>query len=100
MSRLNNLFNTVNSTKLVLLFLVLVSALQGNAQDRVPFDQGKVYILKKVSVTGKISYNEQTIVTFAGLEKGQSITIPGEEVSNSIKKLWKLGLYNDVNFYV
>ncbi|MFM9989115.1 outer membrane protein assembly factor BamA [Flavobacterium sp.] len=99
-NKLNNLFNTVNNTKLVLLFLVLVSAVQVNAQDRVPFDQGKTYILKKVSVTGKITYNEQTIVTFAGLEKGQSITIPGEEISNSIKKLWKLGLYNDVNFYV
>ncbi|MEO8234440.1 MAG: outer membrane protein assembly factor BamA [Flavobacterium sp.] len=99
-NKLNNLFNTVNNTKLVLLFLVLVSAVKVNAQDRVPFDQGKTYILKKVSVTGKITYNEQTIVTFAGLEKGQSITIPGEEISNSIKKLWKLGLYNDVNFYV
>jgi outer membrane protein insertion porin family len=99
-NKLNNLFNTVNNTKLVLLFLVLVSAVQVNAQDRVPFDQGKTYILKKVSVTGKITYNEQTIVTFAGLEKGQNITIPGEEISNSIKKLWKLGLYNDVNFYI
>ncbi len=100
MSRLNNLFNAVNSTKLVLLFLFLGSTIQVNAQDRVPFDQGKTYILKKVSVTGKITYNEQTIVTFAGLEKGQSITVPGEEISNSIKKLWKLGLYNDVTFYV
>ncbi len=100
MNRLNNLFNAVNSTKLVLLFLFLGGAVQVNAQDRLPFDQGKTYILKKVTVTGKITYNEQTIVTFAGLEKGQNITIPGEEISNSIKKLWKLGLYNDVNFYV
>ncbi len=98
MNKLNNLFNVVNSIKLVLLFLFLGSTIQ--AQDKVPFDQGKVYILKHVSVTGKISYNEQTVVTFAGLEKGQSITIPGEEISNSIKKLWKLGLFNDVNFYV
>ena len=100
MNKLNNLFNAVNSTKLVLLFLFLGSAVQVNAQDRLPFDQGKTYILKKVTVTGKNTYNEQTIVTFAGLEKGQNITIPGEEISNSIKKLWKLGLYNDVNFYV
>jgi len=66
----------------------------------VPFDQGKVYIIKEINVTGKVSYNKETIVTFTGLEKGQSITIPGEEISNSIKKLWKLGLYNDVDFYV
>ncbi|TGD57239.1 BamA/OMP85 family outer membrane protein [Flavobacterium humi] len=99
-NRLNNLFNISNSIKLVLLFLFLGSTIQSIAQDRLPFDQGKIYILKKVSVTGKISYNEQTVTTFAGLEKGQKITVPGEEISNSIKKLWKLGLFNDVNFYV
>ena len=64
------------------------------------FEQGRPYILKKVTVTGKVTYNEQTIVTFAGLEKGQRITVPGEEISNSIKKLWKLGLYDNVNYYV
>jgi outer membrane protein insertion porin family len=99
-NKLNKLFNTVNSIKFVLLFLFLGSLNTINAQDRLPFEQGKVYIIKKISVTGKVSYNEQTITTFAGLEKGQSITVPGEEISNSIKKLWKLNLYNDVNFFI
>lgn len=58
------------------------------------------YILADISVTGKISYNEQTVVTFTGLEKGQKINVPGEEISNAIRKLWKLGLFSDVNFYV
>ena len=97
-NRLNNLFNIPSNIKLVLLFLFLGSTLQ--AQDRVPFDQGKVYILKKINVTGKITYNEQTVVTFTGLQTGQSVTVPGEEITNAIKKLWKLGIFNDVNFYV
>lgn len=83
---------------LLFLFSGFITTL--NAQDRLTIEQGKPYILKKVSVTGKVTYNEQTIVTFAGLEKGQTITVPGEEISNSIKKLWKLGLYNNVNYYV
>jgi outer membrane protein insertion porin family len=99
-NRLNNLFSITNSIKIVLFFLFLGSINEVNGQDRVPFDEGKVYILKKVNVVGKITYNEQTVVTFTGLEKGQSITVPGEEISNAIKKLWKLGLFNDVNFYV
>ena len=32
-------------------------------------ENGKEYILAKVSVTGKISYNEQTVTTFTGLKK-------------------------------
>ncbi len=63
-------------------------------------ENGKEYILAKIQVTGKISYNEQTVTTFTGLEKGQTIMVPGEDISIAIKKLWKLGLFSDVNFYV
>lgn len=100
MNKLNNFLSITNSIKLVLFFLLLSASTAVKAQDRLAFDQGKTYILKKVTVTGKVSYNEQTIVTFAGLQKGQSLTVPGEEISNSIKKLWKLGFYNNVNYYV
>ncbi len=85
-------------TFITLLFLGVV--FQSSAQDRLPFEQGKKYILGNVNVLGKISYNQQTVVTFAGLEKGQNITVPGEEISNAIKKLGKLGLFSDIDFYV
>ena len=71
-----------------------------HAQERVPFDQGTKYILGGVEVTGKITFNKLTVVTFAGLEKGQNITVPGEEISNAIKKLGKLGLFSEIDFYV
>ena len=75
-----------NSTKLV-------------AQE-TKLENGKEYILGGVEVTGKSKYSEQTVVTFSGLEKGQKIIVPGEDISAAIKKLWKLGLFSDVNFYV
>ena len=28
------------------------------------------------------------------------ITVPGEEISSIIKKLWKLELFSDINFYI
>ena len=88
------------SLQLFFTILLLGSITQINAQERVPFDQGKKYILADVDVTGKISFNKQTVVTFAGLEKGQTITVPGEEISNAIKKLGKLGLFSDIDFYI
>ena len=63
-------------------------------------ESGKQYILANIKVTGKVSYNEQTITTFTGLEKGEQIIVPGEEIGNAIKKLWKLGLFSDVAFYL
>ncbi len=99
-NKLNNILKFRNSIQVMLLFLFTGYITSSNAQERLTIEQGKPYVLKKVTVTGKVTYNEQTIVTFAGLEKGQTITVPGEEISNSIKKLWKLGLYNNVNYYV
>ena len=100
MNKLNN-FLVLNKTIKIFLALVLFGSIsQIKAQERVPFDQGTKYILADVEVTGKITFNKQTVVTFAGLEKGQKITVPGEEISNAIKKLGKLGLFSDIDFYV
>lgn len=90
----------ITPKKIVLFIVLFGSIFQLNAQDKIPFDQGRKYILANVDVKGKISYNQQTVVTFTGLEKGQQITVPGEEISNAIKKLGKLGLFSDIDFYV
>ncbi len=82
---------------LFLLFLLLGNTI--NAQETT-LEKGKEYILAGVEVTGKVSFNEQTVITFTGLEIGSKIRIPGDEISLAITKLWKLGLFNDVNFYV
>ncbi len=83
-----------------LTLLIFGSIFQTNAQERLPFDQAATYILADVEVTGKISFNEQTVVTFTGLEIGQSITVPGEQITTAVKKLGKLGLFSDIDFYV
>lgn len=90
----------ITTLRIFLFTLLFGSIFQLHAQERIPYDQGRKYILADVKVNGKISYNQQTVVTFAGLEKGQQITIPGEETSNAIKKLGKLGLFSDIDFYV
>ncbi|ESU29501.1 putative outer membrane protein [Flavobacterium limnosediminis JC2902] len=86
--------------KLVFSIIFLGSISTVNAQESNIPEAGKKYVLANVDVTGKITYNQQTVVTFSGLEKGQIITVPGDEISSAIKKLWKLGLFNDINFYV
>jgi len=100
-NKLNKFLMLDKSIKLFLTVLVLGNIFQAKAQeDRLPFDQGREYILADVKVIGKISYNEQTVVTFAGLEKGQKIVVPGEQISTAIKKLWKLGLFNEIDTFV
>jgi outer membrane protein insertion porin family len=99
-NKLNNFLVLNKSIKALLTLVFLGSFSQIKAQDKVPFDQGKKYILAKVELTNKISFNDQTVVTFAGLQKGQEITVPGEEISSAIKKLGKLGLFDEIAFYI
>jgi outer membrane protein insertion porin family len=80
--------------------LFLGSIFQLRAQESIPYERGSQYILGGVEVTGKITFNQQTVVTFSGLEKGQKIVVPGEEISTAIKKLGKLGLFSDIDMYV
>ncbi len=100
MNKLNNFLVLKKSIKLALSVLIFGCFTQVKAQERVPFDQGKKYILADVTIVGDISFNSQTVVTFTGLQKGQEITIPGEQVSTAIKKLGKLGLFDEISFYV
>ncbi|MEZ7497480.1 outer membrane protein assembly factor BamA [Flavobacterium sp. Arc3] len=99
-NKLNKFLVLNKSIKAVLTLVLLGSFSQIKAQERVPFDQGHKYILADVVLTNKISFNDQTVVTFAGLEKGQEITVPGEEISSAIKKLGKLGLFDEISFYI
>jgi outer membrane protein insertion porin family len=85
--------------RILFLFILLLIGNTINAQETT-LEKGKEYTLSGVEVTGKVSFNEQTVITFTGLEIGSKIRIPGEEISLAITKLWKLGLFNDVNFYV
>ena len=100
MNKLSKISVHSNKKKNILLVLLLGSIFHLQAQDRLKFDQARKYILADVKVNGKISYNQQTVVTFTSLEKGQEIKVPGEQISNAIKKLGKLGLFSDIDFYV
>lgn len=82
-------------------FIVLILLFHNTAlAQETTFDKGKQYTLGGVEVTGVKSYNEQTVITYTGLRVGQIITVPGEQISESINKLWKLGLFSNINFYI
>ncbi|MDC1012474.1 POTRA domain-containing protein [Flavobacteriaceae bacterium] len=64
------------------------------------FIKGKSYILDSISVRGIKTFNAQTVISYSGLRKGQEISLPGEQVSAVIRKLWGLDLFSDINFYI
>ena len=64
------------------------------------FIKGRAYVVDSIKVSGLKSFNAQTVISYSGLRKGQKISVPGEQVSEIINKLWGLELFSDINFYV
>jgi outer membrane protein insertion porin family len=82
------------------IFLFIVFSTFGlNAQQK-ELDSGKKYSINSIKVTGAQNFNEQTVVAFTGLKKGDRIYIPGEKLSSVTKKLWEQNLFSDIAFYV
>ena len=78
-----------------LLGLFLFLGYTGHAQTD-GFIKGKQYVIDTIKVKGLKSFNAQTVISYSGLRKGQKISVPGEEVSDIINKLWGLELFSDI----
>lgn len=96
-SNLVNAFTIKNF--LALAAFCLFYTLSLHAQD-LPLANGKEYTIGDINVTGTVSYNENTVIAFTGLQSGEKIYIPGDRISKVVKKLWDLGLFSDINIYV
>lgn len=52
--------------------------------------------IQNVTVTGAESHNNSFILATANLEVGESISIPGEVIPAAIRRLYRTGLFSDV----
>ena len=82
-----------------IILITILSVFTLNAQQK-DLDSGRKYTINQIKVTGAQNFNEQTVVAFTGLKKGDRIYIPGEKLSQVTKKLWEQGLFSDIAFYV
>ena len=98
MNKLNNIQNPVKDLTLVLKLFVLVCVFLFSESI---YSQNNVerYNIGEIEVSGNTSFSPLTIITFSGLREGDAISIPGEKLSNAIKKLWGSNLFSSVNVY-
>ena len=99
---MNNLANfillkTYINILLIALFLIISNAALAQQNE---FNTGVKYIIEDITVSGNTNFSPQTVVTFSGLRKGEQVTIPGEQISNALKKLWKTNLFSSVDVYL
>ncbi|MBN1251433.1 MAG: outer membrane protein assembly factor BamA [Bacteroidales bacterium] len=87
----------MNKLKLLVL-IILAQFLNSNVFGQIELDyaNAKTYKIAEISITGVRYLNHQALVQLSGLQVGDEIKIPGEEITKSMRKLWKQGLFSDV----
>ncbi|MDT0558902.1 outer membrane protein assembly factor BamA [Ichthyenterobacterium sp. W332] len=98
----NNLLNITSlNTYYKLLFILLIFTLSANlSAQEVNYNSGTKYTIGEIKVAGNTNFGESTIISFSRLKKGDVIQIPGEKLSNAIKKLWGTNLFSSIDVYI
>ena len=90
------------TVKKILCFAALMlSALGLRAQSgtggvEVDYNRPKSYVVGGVGIEGNQYFNEHQILQQVGLQKGQTITVPGEDVTSVVKRLVAQRYFEDV----
>ena len=88
---------TYINSLLILIALIFSSAAIAQNDD---LNNAKDYVIGDITVTGDTSFSPQTVIAYSGLRKGESILIPGEKISNAVKKLWNSNLFSSINIFL
>ena len=57
----------------------------------------RTMIVGGIAVSGVEEYEDYMLTGISGLTVGQTITVPGNEVTDAVKRYWRHGLFSDVS---
>ena len=84
--------------RIICLLVALVSVVPAIAQSKVEVDYNnpKKYIVGGVDVEGNEHFAPSQILQITGLQKGMEVTVPSEELSGIVNRLWSQRFFDDV----
>ena len=85
---------------LLLLFPLGVTAQEQNDNIITDYASPKEYTIGGIKVTGINYLREEQILSLTGLQVGDKITLPGEEMSSILKRIWLQKYFSEVGFYI
>ena len=57
------------------------------------------YEIAEITISGADNYEDFVLIGFSGLAVGDVIAIPGDAISEVVKRFWKQGLFSDVKIF-
>ena len=84
------------------LLLAGVSLRAQTARDEIEIDYGRPqkYVIGGIGVEGNHYFSENQIVQLTGVRPGMQMTLPGEDVTGIIKRLWAQRYFEDISVVI
>jgi len=89
--------------KLILIASLLIAVNTSNAQisigddiDVIDYSLPHDYEIGGITVSGIQYLDQKVLVLLSGLKVGETVKVPGQEVTDAIKKLWDQGLFENI----
>ena len=86
----------------ILIVLALIMPCTVFAQNGavVDYESPKEYVLKKIKVEGVNYLSGDRLIALTGLQEGDKVEIPGQQLSGIVNRLWLQRKFSDVGFYI
>ncbi|MEO5979746.1 MAG: POTRA domain-containing protein [Chryseolinea sp.] len=68
--------------------------------DNLNYNNPSEYTIAGIDVTGLLGLDKNAMISISGLKVGDKIKIPGDGISDAIRKIWKYGLVGDISINV
>ena len=85
-------------------FLLMMAApmwaQQSGADVMVDYNSPKKYIIGGVKVEGTEHVSQQQIIQISGLQEGLEVTVPSDDMSAIVKRLWLQRMFEDVSLSI
>ena len=91
--------NAIKKVKYILLLLIVKAISFAQISDSLfleAFKNPKKYRIGGVTVQGAQFTDQNVITLLANITVGDEIPIPGDQITDAIKKLWKQSIFEDV----
>lgn len=86
-----------------ILLLLIATTAQGQigiGDFDVDYSAPREFTIGGITVSGARNFDTQAIILFTGLNVGDKITIPGDQISKAIKNLWRQKLFDNIEISI
>ena len=100
------MMNKINKVLTLLAALLFMGCMSVRAQDKIVHPEisyagaPRTVTIAGLNVSGVEGYEDYVLTGISGLVVGQKVELPGAEITEAVKRYWKLGLFSRVQISV